>query len=163
MVWKAPADQERDAQDVVEKHVYSDISFGDTGAYVSINGNATADTDVPVLHTGQLHNLPKGTDAEVFVLGNGSDTGLKMAIVTGPRDKQYHSQEGESWGQDPLDPTNRVGYTKNGVRLAADNKTIAEALTGMFEIDVVNNKIYFRCPVIFEFAPVTAVPPPFKK
>lgn len=166
MVWKAPADQERDSQDVVEKHVYGSLSFTSTGAQVSVNGNGTTDTEIPVLHTGQLHNLAANTDAEVFVIGNGSDTTLKMAIVTGPRDKQYQSNPGESWGQDPIDPKTRVGYTPNGVRWAADpdlKKTIAEALTGMFEIDIKNNCIYFRCPVIFQIAPTVGTPPPFKK
>lgn len=151
MVWQAPSDPERNAQDVIERHVYSELTITSTGAKVSINGNGTQDVDVPVLFLGQLHNMPKDTNAEVHIIGNGSDTDLKYALVTGPRDKHYKSKVGESWGQNPLDPKSRVGYTPNGVRLAAntDKQTIAEWSTGMFEIDVANNKIYCRVPVYF--------------
>ena len=162
MVWKLGADEERNAQDVAEKHVFTSLTPTATGAKETVSGNATGDMDVPVLVTGQIHNMPDNTNAEVFILGNGSDTGLKMAVVTGPRDKQYQSKKSESWGQDPLDPNARVGYTPNGVRFAAEKKTIAEALTGMFEIDVANQIIYFRVPVHFKIPPVVVDPPAFK-
>lgn len=166
MVWKLGADEERDAQDHIERHVYSELQVTDTGAKVTINGNSTQDMDVPVLFLGQLHNMPKDTDAEVHILGNGADTDLKYALVTGPRDKHYKSNPGESWGQNPLDPTMRVGYTSNGTRLSADNNTIAEHSMGMFEIDVKNKVCYFRVPVKFKetvFATVEAKqdPPTF--
>lgn len=163
MAWKIGADWERDAQDVVEKHVFHTLEITDTGAQVSVKGNDTADVQVPVLVTGQIHHMQDDTNAEVFIIGGGSDTDLKMAVVTGPRDKHYKSAKGESWGQDPMDPQARLGYTPNGVRLAAQNKTIAEYLTGMFEIDVKNNVIYFRCPVIFKIPPTVGDPPPYKK
>lgn len=151
MVWKIGADEERDAQDHVERHVYTSLEVTDTGAKVSIKGNGTEDVDVPVIFIGQLHNMPKNTNAEVHLLGNGADTDLKLAVVTGPRDKHYKSKPGESWGQNPLDPKSRVGYTPNGVRLAAntDKQTIAEWSSGMFEIDVANSKVYCRVPVYF--------------
>lgn len=162
MVWKAPSDLERDSQDVIEKHVYSELEITDTGAQVSVKGNDTEDSKVPVLVTGQLHNLQKDTNAEVFILGNGSDTSLKIAVITGPRDKQYKSNAGESWGQDPTNPDERVGYTENGVRWAS-KKSIAEYLTGMIEIDTKNNVIYFRCPVIFQIQPTVGPTPPYRK
>jgi hypothetical protein len=127
MVWKVGSDQERDGQDHIERHVYNQLTITDTGAMVQVDGNGTGDVGVPVIFAGQLHNMPKGTNAEVYVLGNGSDTDMKLAIVSGPRDKHYKSNVGESWGQNPLDPTMRVGYTPNGTRLSADNATIAEA------------------------------------
>lgn len=162
MVWKTGADEERDAQDHVERHVYNQLTITNTGAKVTINGNGTTDTDVPVLFMGQLHNMPPGTNAEVHLLGNGADTDLKYALVTGPRDKHYKSNPGESWGQDPLDPLSRVGYTPNGVRLAANSKsgTIAEFLMGMFEIDVPNKTVYFRVPVKFAHPIYAKVEPP---
>jgi hypothetical protein len=118
---------------------------------VSVSGNGTQDIDVPVLFLGQLHNMPQDTNAEVHLIGNGSDTDLKYAFVTGPRDKHYKSNPGESWGQNPLDPDSRVGYTPNGVRLAANasGQTIAEWSMGMIEIDVKNKCVYFRVPVKF--------------
>lgn len=168
MVWKLGADEERDAQDHIERHVFNQMTITATGAKVTISGNGTQDLDVPVLFAGQLHNMPKDTNAEVHLVGNGADTDLKYALVTGPRDKHYMSNVGESWGQNPLDPTMRVGYTSNGTRLAADNNTIAEHSAGMFEIDVKNKKIYCRVPVIFGdtiFATVQPQqqPPTFKK
>lgn len=150
MVWKLGADEERDGQDHIERHVYNQLTITDTGAWVKVDGNGTTDDQVPVLFAGQLHNMPQGTNAEVHLIGNGADTDLKYAFVTGPRDKHYKSQPGESWGQNPLDPSMRHGYTANGLRLAADNNTIAEHLTGMMEIDVKNQQIYFRVPVKFK-------------
>ena len=149
MVWKVGADEERDAQDVVERHVYSELEVTSTGAKVHIKGNGTEDVDVPVVFLGQLHNMKKDTNAEVHLIGNGSDTDLKLAFVTGPRDKHYKSKPGESWGQDPVDPDTRHGYTPNGFRMAAKDKTIAEWSAGMFEIDVKNKMVYFRVPVKF--------------
>lgn len=168
MVWKLGADDERDAQDVIERHVYSELQVTDTGAKVLVKGNSTQDVDVPVLFLGQLHNMKKDTNAEVHLIGNGSDTDLKYAFVTGPRDKHYKSNPGESWGQDPVDPDARVGYTPNGVRLAGKEKTIAEWSEGMFEIDVKNKMVYFRVPVKFKetiYATVEAKqdPPTFKQ
>lgn len=165
MVWKTGADQERDAQDVVERHVYSELSFDAGGAKVHIKGNGTEDVDVPVLFVGQLHNLPKDTDAEVHLVGNGSDTDLKLAFITGPRDKHYKSKAGESWGQDPLDPDVRHGYTPNGLRFAAKGgKTIAEWSMGLIEVDVDNKLIYFRGDVksdkIFHIEVQAKQPPP---
>lgn len=150
MVWKLGADIERDNQDHIERHVYHELTVTDTGAKVTVKGNSTQDVDVPVLFLGQLHNLKSDTNAEVHLIGNGADTDLKYALVTGPRDKHYKSKPGESWGQDPVDPDARVGYTPNGVRHAAKDKTIAEWSKGMFECDVKNGKFYFRVPVYFK-------------
>ncbi len=152
MVWKIGSDLEREAQDHIERHVYHQLTVTSTGAKVSVKGNGTQDIDVPVLFVGQLHNLQQDTNAEVHLIGNGADTDLKYAIITGPRDKHYQSNPGESWGQNPVDPKSRVGYTPNGVRFAANEsgQTIAEWSQGMFEVDVANKKIYFRVPVYFQ-------------
>jgi hypothetical protein len=167
MVWKLGADQERDSQDHVERHVYSELEVTATGAKVIVKGNGSQDLDIPVLFLGQLHNMKKDTNAEVHLIGNGADTDLKYALVTGPRDKHYKSNPGESWGQDPVNPDARVGYTPNGVRLAGD-KTIAEWSMGMIEIDVKNKMVYFRVPVKFKetiYATVEAKqdPPAYQK
>lgn len=151
MVWKLGSDEERDSQDHIERHVYHQLTVTSTGAKVTVNGNGTQDIDVPVLFLGQLHNMAQDTNAEVHLIGNGADTDLKYALVTGPRDKHYQSKVGESWGQNPTDPMSRVGYTPNGVRLAANpgGQTIAEWSMGMLEIDVQNKCVYFRVPVKF--------------
>lgn len=162
MVWKLGADTERDAQDHIERHVYHELTVTDTGAKVTVKGNVTQDVDVPVLFLGQLHNMDKDTNAEVHLIGNGADTDMKYAFVTGPRDKHYKSKPGESWGQNPVDPASRVGYTPNGVRLAANEQgqTIAEWSMGMFEIDVQKKEIYFRVPVKFKEPIYAHVEPP---
>lgn len=152
-------DLTREAQDSIERHGFKEVKFGDGGATVSVEGNGTADNDCVVLSLGGvIHHLKPGTDAEVILIGNGDDTNGKFALITGPRDKQYKSKPGQSWGQNPTDPNERVGYTEKGVRFASA-KSIAD-MNGLFEIR--DGKIYVRCEMVMVQPPTIGTPPAFE-
>lgn len=157
--FKDGADVVREGQDSTERHVFKELKFGDGGATVSVEGNDTADGDCVVLSLGGvIHHLKPGTDAEVVLIGGGDDTNAKFALITGPRDKQYKSKPGQSWGQNPTDPNERVGYTDKGVRFAS-SKSIAD-MNGLFEIK--DGKVYFRGDVVMAKPPTIGTPPAFE-
>lgn len=159
--FKGQGDLVREGQDGTERHSYGELSFSEgVGPSVKVEGNETKDEGIPVLTIGgtTLH-MEKGTDAEVFLIGNGDDTNGKFAIVTGPRDKVYKSKPGQAWTQDPTDPAERVGFTKKGLRLASA-KSIA-TWDGAFEVK--GGKIYFRVPVISAQPIVIGAPPTFEQ
>ncbi len=118
---KSGADVLRESQDSTERHQYDQVKFGEGGATVGVKGNGTEDDDNVVLSIGgTIMNLPKGTNAEVFLLSGGDDTNVKFAVVVGPRDKQYKSQPGETWSQNPMNPEQRAGYDKEGYQVVSD-------------------------------------------
>ena len=147
----------REGQDGTERHGFGEVKFGDAGATVDVKGNGTEDSDNVVLAIGgTILNLPKGTNAEVYLLSGGDDTNAKFAIVVGPRDKQYKSQPGEAWTQDPLNPEKRFGFTANGVRLTCDTSgTIGIGKDGQFEVDK-DGVVWARKQWKFEVAPIIA-------
>jgi hypothetical protein len=150
----------RDGQDSTERHVYKKLTISSKGASVTVKGNDTEDEDVPVLAIGGfLPNLPEDTDAEIILLGAGNDTTAKMAIITPPRDKIYESKPGQSWGQNPLDKNERMGYTEKGVRVAS--KSFATWNGTMEVIEQGGQKIiYLRADQIISNVPITIGTPP---
>lgn len=150
-------------QDSTERHVYGEMKFEGVGPSVDVEGNDTQDSSVPVLTIGgTVMNMPKGTNAEVILVGGGDDTAAKMAIVTGPRDKVYKSKSGQSWTQDPLDPKERTGYTAAGYRMASE-KSMATWNSGVFEvIDRADGtrQIYLRANSIISTVPIVLGTPP---
>lgn len=158
--FKDMSDAFRDGQDSTERHSFHEMTFGPAGATVAVKGNGTEDDDCVVLALGgAIMHLPKGTNAEVILLSGGDDTNAKFALVVGPRDKQYASQPGETWQQDPLDPHKRVGFTANGVRIVGTQSgTIAIGDNGAVEVDRDGNvwlrgQVYVEQPIIQQTRP----------
>lgn len=141
-------DLKRNGQDSTERHGFSELTFGEGGAVVNVQGNGTEDNECVVLSVGgTIMNLPKGTNAEVIMLGGGDDTNAKFAIVVGPRDKQYKSKPGEAWTQDPLNPDKRVGFTPNGVRVVSDGSI---GIGNGGQVEVRDGKVYLRGQIFTE-------------
>jgi hypothetical protein len=108
------ADRNRDLQDFFERHVFSEVEYTDTGAIIKVKGNGTEDEAV-VINLGTGFNLEKDSNAEVMLLASGSDTGLKLALMTIPRDKQVKWEPGTGGIQNPTDPEKRIQFDEDGV------------------------------------------------
>jgi hypothetical protein len=110
------ARRNRDMQDNMERHVFSRLEHTDAGAIVSVKGTGgTEDIEMPVLYGGYGFNLEDDTNAEVIAVEVNSDSGLKYAIMSLPRDKQHKWAKGHGGIQNPLDPERRIEFEKDGV------------------------------------------------
>lgn len=122
----------RDMQDGIERHVYSEQEFIDNaGSIIKVKGTGTLDEEAAVLNIGGVSfNLPKDTNTEVMLLAGGSDTNLKFAILTIPRDKQRKWAEGSGGIQHPTDGDRCIEFNgdetwlKEGTFKIGHDKTI---------------------------------------
>jgi len=96
----------RDVQDIIERHVWGKQEYLDgAGSVIRVRGTDSEDEEAAVLNIGGLgFNLPTNSNTEVILLSSGSDTNLKFAILTIPRDKQRKWGEGTGGIQHPTDP-----------------------------------------------------------
>lgn len=134
-------ERNRDIQDGTERHVWGEQEFVDgAGSVVRVRGTGTQDEEAPVIVGVVSFNLPKDTNAEVFLLSNGSDTNQKFAVITIPRDKQRQWKEGNGGVQHPTDPDFAVEF--NGKRCHVTKGKFAVGETGILEI--VDGQAYFR-------------------
>lgn len=125
-------DRNRDMQDGIERHVYGEQEYLDgAGSVIKVNGTDTEDEEAAVLNIGGVSfNLKKGANAEVILLSGGSDTNLKFAIMTIPRDKQRKWAEDTGGIQHPLDPDRAIEFNgdetwlKEGTFKIGHDKTI---------------------------------------
>jgi hypothetical protein len=98
-------ERNRDIQDGVERHVWGKQEYVDkAGSIIKVRGTDTEDEEAPVLNNGTSFNLKEKSNSEVMLLSSGSDTTLKMAMLTIPRDKQRRWPENEGGIQHPTDP-----------------------------------------------------------
>lgn len=139
-------ERNRDAQDGTERHVYSKLAYMDkSGALVTVKGTGTEDVDAVLVNAGYGFNLEDDSNAEVFLLSNGSDLSQKFAIMTLPRDKQRKWGKGRGGIQNPLDPDKAVEL--NEKRVHSTDANFAVSPDGAFEI--IDGVCYFRVPVRF--------------
>lgn len=132
-------DRNRDMQDGLERHVFGSIEYLDSGAVMKVRGNGTVDEEVILLNLGQGMNFPKDTNTEVFLMASGSDTNMKFALLTIPRDKQRHWKEGTGGVQHPTDPERAMEFNDKRTHLTDGNYAV-----GSGEFEVKDGKIYFR-------------------
>lgn len=137
-------DRNRDMQDSTERHVFGEITWLDTGATVKVTGNGTVDEEAVVVNLGIGQNFPKDTNTEVLLLASGSDTNMKFAIITIPRDKQRQWPEGGGGVQHPSDPDRAVEFNSKRTWLADG----AYAFGNGGEMELLDGKIYIRSPVV---------------
>ena len=98
------ANASRDLQDDIERHVWGEQNYEEQGLIIKVRGTDTKDEEATVLNVGGVAlQSEEGHDAEVFLLASSSDTTLKVAILTIPRDKQRRWPEGEGGVQHPTD------------------------------------------------------------
>lgn len=122
----------RDMQDGIERHIYGEQEYIDgAGSIIKVNGTDTEDEEAAVLNIGGVSfNLSKGTNTEVMLLSGGSDTNLKFAILTIPRDKQRKWAENTGGIQHPTNPDRCIEFNgdetwlKEGKFKVGHDKTI---------------------------------------
>lgn len=129
-----------DAQDGTERHVFGEMEQTDTGTYLTLRGNGTQEQEAVMLHTGFSFAFPKNTNTEVIVFSSGSDTNLKFALPTIPRNKQRKYAEGVGGLQHPMDPTRAIEFNKK--RTWLEDGTYAFGRGG--EIELKDGKLYVR-------------------
>lgn len=130
-----------DIQDGFERHIWGEQEYlDDAGSMIKVNGTGTEDQEAAVLNIGGVSfNLPKNTNTEVLLLSGGSDTNLKFAILTIPRDKQRKWAEGTGGVQHPTDASFALEF--NGKRA---HITQAKFAVGDGELEVSGGQIYIR-------------------
>lgn len=133
-------DRDRDHQDGIERHVWGEQTWIDgAGSVVRVRGTGTEDQEAVVINTGVGMHVPKDTNTEVFLLSSGSDTTLKHAFLSIPRDKQRQWKEGTSGIQAWNDPARALEF--NDKRAYLDDENVATR-SGVFE--VIGNTVYIR-------------------
>lgn len=126
----------RDQQDGAERHVWGQQTYVDgAGSVVSVRGTDTLDEDAPVLNMGYSFNLPQNSNAEVFLVSMGSDTNLKMALLTIPRDKQRKWPEGAGGIQHPTNPDQFIEVNDEGFVLQHGKLTLGPTGGVTIEVD----------------------------
>ena len=114
---KTFAERNRTMQDSFERTVFDSLKHIKAGSVVTVKGTATEDVEAVVLNTGFGFNPKKGSQAEVFLVAVGSDTGLKHALMSIQRDKQHQWEEGTGGVQNPEDPEKRLQFDGDGAWL----------------------------------------------
>lgn len=151
------ADRNRDQNDGVERHIYSEMESVEGGGHVvKVKGTGTEDDECVVLNIGGVGmRFPKDTNAEVHVLSGGSDTNLKFAVICIPHDKEHKWKEGQNGLQKWDDPKKRVQFDKKRIH-ATDN--FAARADGVLE--VVDGRVYVRGDLYVQGQVKAVVVPP---
>jgi hypothetical protein len=140
-------ERSRDMQDGTERHVFGEQQYVEgAGSIVKVKGTDTEDEEATVLNIGGVSfNLPKDSDTEVMLLSSSSDTTLKMAILTIPRDKQRRWGEGAGGVQHPTDGDFALEF--NEKRAHVTQPKFAVGGKGEFELKEENGEAvcYVRC------------------
>jgi hypothetical protein len=137
-------ERSRDVQDHIERHVWGEQKYiSKSGSIIKVRGTDTKDeeTAVTVVGSGTSFNLKKDHNSEVFLLAGGSDTTLKLALLTIPRDKQRRWKEEHGGVQNPLDDEWALDFGKEKAHIT--KKEFAVGKDGEFEITKDKN-VYFR-------------------
>jgi hypothetical protein len=122
-----------DIQDGTERHVWGELTYEDAGAIIKVKGTDTEDQEAAVLNiSGVGFKLKKDSDSEVFLLASSSDTMLKQAVLTIPKDKQRRWPEGEGGIQHPTDADFSLHFSDKLAHLTKNKFAVGEK--GEFEI-----------------------------
>src|SRR5262245_17535097 len=134
-------ERSRDVQDGIERHVWSEKTYPEVGAIIKVKGTDTQDEEAAVLYVGATSfKLKKDTDSEVFLMASSSDTMLKQAVLTPPKDKQRRWAEGHGGIQHATDPEFALDFRD-------DLAHITKHLFGVGkdgEFEVKKKEAYFR-------------------
>src|SRR5262245_5982701 len=166
-------ERSRDVQDGTERHVWGELEYPEVGAIIKVRGTDTKDEEAEVLNiSGVSFKLKKDADSEVFLLASSSDTTLKMAVMTIPKDKQRRWAEEHGGIQFPLDPEfaldfrkdlahitkNMFGVGKDGEFEVKGKEAYLRVMTLIVDDEVIDNK-QIKTPQITEGS---EKPPGFK-
>lgn len=138
--------RDRDLQDQVKRAVFSKQEFVDgAGSILKVKGTGYQDEEVPLINIGVSANFDDDENTEVFLVSSGSDTNLRFALLTIPRDKQRQWPKGTGGVQHPLDPEKAIEFNQKRTHLTDGNYAV-----GSGEFEVLNGQVYFRCSVSIE-------------
>lgn len=136
-----------DVQDGTERHVWSELKYEGVGAILTVKGTDTEDQEATLLNIGgAAFKLKKDYDAEVFLLASSSDTQLKMAVITIPRDKQRRWPENEGGIQHPTDPEFSLHFSDKLAHITKNKFAVGEK----GELEVKGGDVYVRGRLIVE-------------
>lgn len=132
----------RDIQDGTERHVWGKQEYiKGAGSIIKVRGTDTEDQEAAVLVIGGTSfNVKEKFNTEVMLLAGSSDTTLKMALLTIPKDKQRRWMEGHGGVQHPTDDTFALDFSDNMAHLTKEKFGVGEK--GQFEVK--GNESYFR-------------------
>lgn len=134
----------RDHQDGIERHVWGEQTFvKNAGSVIKVRGTGTEDDEAVVINNGVGMHVANNTNTEVFLLSLGSDTNMKHALLSIPRDKQRQWSEGTNGVQCWNDPARALEF--NSKRAYIDDSNFATR-GGVFE--VIDGKVYIRADVL---------------
>jgi hypothetical protein len=136
----------RDVQDGIERMVFGKLTHLGTGTVATLRGNGTQDEEVVVVNIGQGMNFAENTNTEVLVFASGSDTNMKFAMLTIPRDKQRPWKEGTGGVQHPTDPDRALEFNDKRTHLTDGNYAVGENGT----LEVRGGTVYIRGDLIVE-------------
>jgi hypothetical protein len=132
----------RDIQDGTERHVWGKQEYiKSAGSIIKVRGTDTEDQEAAVLNVGGVSfNVKEKFNTEVMLLSSSSDTTLKMALLTIPKDKQRRWMEGHGGVQHPTDDTFALDFSDDMAHLTKEKFGVGEK--GQFEVK--GNESYFR-------------------
>lgn len=130
-------ERNRDMQDGFERHIWGEKEYvSGAGSVIRVKGTGTEDFEAAVVNMGHGFNLPKDSNAEVMLLAGGSDTQMKFAILTLPRDKQREWAEGTGGIQHPTNPDRAIEFNgtdtwlKDGTFVLGDARAVTITVNG---------------------------------
>jgi hypothetical protein len=136
-------ERSRDMNDGTERHVWGKQEYiKNAGSIIKVRGTDTEDQEAGVLVIGGVSfNVKEKFNTEVMLLSSSSDTTLKMALLTIPKDKQRRWQEGHGGVQHPTDDTFALDFSDSLAHLTKNKFAVGEK--GEFEVK--GEEIYIRC------------------
>jgi len=135
-------ERSRDINDGTERHVWGKQEYiKKNGSIIKVRGTDTEDQEAAVLVIGGVSfNVKEKFNTEVMLLASSSDTTLKMALLTIPKDKQRRWMEGHGGVQHPTDDTFALDFSDNLAHITKNKFAVGEK--GEFEVK--EDKVYIR-------------------
>ncbi|MGY3615657.1 hypothetical protein [Bradyrhizobium sp. USDA 10063] len=135
-------ERSRDVQDGTERHVWGKQEYiKSAGSIIKVRGTDTEDEEAAVLVIGGVSfNVKEKFNTEVMLLASSSDTQLKMALLTIPKDKQRRWMEGHGGVQHPTDDEFALDFSDKIAHLTKNKFGVGE--NGEFEVK--GKESYFR-------------------
>lgn len=136
-------ERSRDINDGTERHVWGKQEYiKKNGSIIKVRGTDTEDQEAGVLNIGGVSfNVKEKFNTEVMLLASSSDTTLKMALLTIPKDKQRRWMEGHGGVQHPTDDTFALDFSDSLAHLTKNKFAVGE----IGEFEVRGDTIYVRC------------------
>jgi hypothetical protein len=135
-------ERSRDINDGTERHVWGKQKYiKNAGSIIKVRGTDTEDEEAAVLNIGGVSfNVKEKFNTEVMLLAGSSDTTLKMALLTIPKDKQRKWEEGHGGVQHPTDNTFALDFSDDLAHITKNKFAVGEK----GELEVKEKEGYLR-------------------